>query len=717
MSFLTKKQYGLDQSYLRLEQFVSQEMGVDFHHQTLSISSKDSNMPKTFKIDADNRNNGMKTQYFTFRAAVSSIRDLTNVLYRQTEKFEQERQQRSQENQKDGTWSSAKIAQLMNYEHEEREQLESIILAEWEHAQKLWSADNQTVERLPEFIRQHEEQIRNGKQFNYVKLRQMKEMALSFPTEMGIPFLYTYDMPMLVRFEGRIKAQATPQISKNNKLNIPEKIVAEVDAYATISAKEQTHLSFVTPFDHQTYMAGYDKNLQAHIPAKAQVEIDVKSQQVKVEIAVQERHQDARLLHFSSYPYTCRSDIMTIRPVALRPNTNIIKPEEDQHRAFDIEFGKKQTGLAFRAWGHHPVQSMNLGDLLKIWQSNDMMTVWDQWWDKATLCHSEANIRFLPRQSTVNKITLKYRYDQQYKKQSDVQNEEDFLTLSQLSNKLESDEPKQRQQQILKHVGSGIQSAHLCSSEFSVESEGDKMYKHVFGYAHAKSNAGPISRALVYYKNQKDGNTVGFEVRGEVPNTNGLDLTYSLETTPSGKYSCRIQCGQPNSNEVKISAKVNMKRSDARKQYLMTEEPLYHVCKQQMQQGNFQLPACQNMTIRANFLDDIHYQVQYENLNERFAEYVEDAFKGIFVYYYPITEITTLKSQGENTITGQIHFQPENLRQANVSVVIRDQQYKFVNISTRNEIVKTVIVPHPVFHLSSRIAGVLRGQENFRRKY
>ncbi|XP_066255189.1 vitellogenin-like [Euwallacea similis] len=711
---LTKKQYGADQSYLHLHDYVAKEMEVYVRHQLSEYGSQDSNIPKMLSFDFRNKMHGIRIPHFRFKSVISSVRELTNVLYRQTEEFQKASDQRSQEQQNDGTYSSAAIAQLMKYEVENREQLEYIIFAEIEHMQKLWTFDNQTIERLPEFIRQQEEQLKSGKQFNYAKLKQLKEMALSFPTEMGIPFLYTYDMPVIVRLEGKVKATATPQVSQKDRIYTPEKIVGDVDTYITISGKVQSHLSFVTPFDHQIYMAGYDRTLHTHVPLKAHVDIDVKNKETKIEVEIQEKHEGARLLHFSSTPYTSRSDVMTIRPVALRPNTLIIKDQEKQHTFFDIEFGKKQTGLSFRAWGHHPVQSFNLGSLAAMWQSENFITLWDELWDKAALTHTEASLRFNPSQSTMRKVTFRIKHSYEYKQQPEVQKEEDFLSLSQLATKLQSDEPQQRQQELFKHVGSGIKSARLYSTDISMECEGDEKVQHFLGYAVAKSNAGSLSKALIYYKNKNQNTQSAFELRADVPNTNGLDLTHSLDTEPFAKITCKIHHGKADNKEARISAEVNMTRSKARKQYLTTQEPLYSVCKEQMQEGNFQLPACQYMTIRANYLDDIKYKVQYENLNKHFVEYVDDAFKAAFVYYFPMTEFETVSAEADNTVKGSVQFQPEDLSQVNATFIIKDEQYKIYNQSCDSEIVRAVWVPHPVFHIGARLWGFARGQKNFR---
>ncbi|KAL1493355.1 hypothetical protein ABEB36_011424 [Hypothenemus hampei] len=708
---LTRKQYGTQESYLELRDYIVKHIGFE-SHQFLEVGSPDSFVPKALNFDLQQKMHGMNYEDLTVRGVVSSIRDLTNVLWRQTQKSRQEQEDRSKNNNSDKTWSSSNVSQWLKYQQQRREQLEAVIYGEIEYVQKLWSFDNQTVERLPEIVRQQEELLRQGKQFNYVKLWQLKEMALSFPTEMGLPFLYTYDVPIIINCQGQVKAQATPQISSNNLLNEPEAITVDITSDVTFSSAIQSQLSFVTPFDHQVYMAGYDRNFQLHAPVQATAEINIKNKEMKIQFEVNDKGDESRLLHISSSPYVSRDDIMTIKPVALRENTYVIKPQVDQHRFFDATLGKKQTGLSFRVWGHYPVQTLNINELTKLWKSEGVLTMWDYLWTNARMEYTEANVAFEPNQSSTNKVTLHLKYDEQDRQQPEVQDDEAIWTWKQLQSILQVDNTEQRQQQTMKHIGSGIKSAHLDSLDISVEFEGGEKHQHVCGYAFAKSNSDALSKSLIYYNNE-EGNPFAFEAKANVPNTNGLDLTQSLSTKPSADYTYQLQYAQSN-NIAKVSSTFQLTRSDRRTNYLINKEPMYRVCKEQMQQGNFQLAACQNMTIRANFLDNIKYNVQFENVNKQVVNYVDDTLKALIIYYYPMVEVSSIESEGDNKVTGEIQFQPEDFRQVNVTIESDGQRVRFYNISAGGEFAKAILVPHPVFHLRSRVSAVALGHKNFR---
>ncbi|KAF7268464.1 hypothetical protein GWI33_018354 [Rhynchophorus ferrugineus] len=704
---LNDKLYGADKSHINFRDYVIPEMDSEFHHDFVEIGSPDSYWPKAMKAYARGHVNEIPQQYYDFKAMTSSIKELFDVLYEKTSGSKQAKKLRSQERDGDSKWSSANIAQQMNYFKEEREQLENYIYAEIAGLQSMWSYDNRSIDNLPQAIREYEDTYSKGKEFSYTKLRQIKDLALSVPTEMGLPFLYTSDKPVLVRWAGKIEARATPQISDGQKLSRPDKIKVKISSAFTFSVKDQSHLSFVTPCDHQIYIAGFDRNVQAHLPLSADVDIDVKEGEATVECEVQNPDKDARLLHYSTWPYTSKGDLMSTSPVSLRPNTQIIPPKESQSRYFDTQFGKSQTGMTFRAWGHHPVQSVNLGDLLHMYKAGDMKTLLKWVWDRSSLTQTEMSVAYVPNQSSTKKVTLRFSHKKQYKEQPEKKEQEDFLSYSQLNQKCQG-EPKKRQENLLKYVEAGINNGQSHAYEVWMEFDGDKKRQHGCGVTFCKSNVDSKSRTMIYYTGNGDSEKqCSLDVKANIPNTNGLDLTDSLKNAPEAKYEMRMQCGPNENDAAQVSGKVNFKRSQQRKDRV-TQKPLYNVCKRQMKEGNFQLPACQNMTIEANYMDVIQCKWQYNNIDRKYSDIVKSVYEGFKVYYYPETKIESIDDQ-KNNIQVEVRYEPEELRRVNVSIASGDERTTIYNVSLGSDYAKALLVPHPVFHVKSRLVGVLQG--------
>ncbi|XP_030756598.1 vitellogenin-like [Sitophilus oryzae] len=721
LPLLTKKLYGDEKSFIDFRDYIINDMHTEVYQDFLEIGGSESYWPKVVQLSAHGRESEMSRDYFSIGGMTSSIKEFTNVLYQQTDSYKQAKNQRSQHQSEESKWSSANIARYMNYQTEEREQLENYIYSDIAGVSHLWSFDNQTIERLPEVVREQEEILSKGKQISYTKLRQVQELALSVPTEMGLPFLYTYDTPILLRFEGKIQAKATPQVSDGKTLAKPDKIDAQIEGSVTFSAKGQSHLSFVTPFDHQVYTAGFDRNIQAHFPVNVKAEIDTKKAETTVEFKVKRPQNDARLLHYSSLPYTSRSDLMSAVPIILRPNTQIITPQVNKFRYFDTVYGKKETGMSFRAKGHYPVQTLNVGELVYALKSRRVDTLLQLLWDRSSLQNTDVSITSVPSQSTTNKVILRYSHRNEYKMQPDIENQEAFFSYDQLAEKSQG-ESQQRHEKLLKYVGAGIRSAQLHSSQLSLEFEGLKKQQYLFGVTSGKSNADPISRTIMYYKQngeKQQQHQFSLDVKGYVPNTNGLDLTYSLKSAPEAKYEVRMLYGANKNDAALVSGKITFIRSDERKE-MLTQKPLYNQCKREMQEGNFQLPACQNMTIESNLLDTIESQWQYSNINSnsninnnKYEDIVKDVFETLKMYYYPVTRIERIGSK-QNEIEVKIKLEPEDLRRLNISIESGEERTTMHDMPINSELIRTLLLSHPVFHAPSRYMGVLKAWPLFR---
>lgn len=115
----------------------------------MQTGSSDQAMPKGVKYSVRGNISGLKHYFANVQAAVSSIQQLTESLYMQTESHQNAQRLRSRAQHSDGKWSSAKIAELLKLQTNEKEQLEGFINAEIESLQKFWSFDNHTIEQLP----------------------------------------------------------------------------------------------------------------------------------------------------------------------------------------------------------------------------------------------------------------------------------------------------------------------------------------------------------------------------------------------------------------------------------------------------------------------------------------------------------------------------------------------------------------------------------------
>ncbi|CAH0562015.1 unnamed protein product [Brassicogethes aeneus] len=706
---LTKKNFGLRQSQNYLRSYVLDEMKVGYKQVVQTIIGQGSFIPKSVKYSLRSTLAGLHRQLVNMQYMVSSIDELTNVVMKQTEFYKQAKEQTQNTEQQ---WSSQQVAGLLKLKMDEKDQLEGSLNIELGNIQQILSFDNRTIERLPEIISVLEQGLKQGKQFHYLKFVDNGEFTMAFPTEMGFPFVYTYNTPVLSHFHGKIEAQIKPESLIEGKFQIPETVSIKSEIRATLHGKVQGHISFVAPFEHQQYVAGYDKVFLAHVPLRTKIDVDVQKMQVHAEFEpLNEQQGKQQVMHYSTLPFTTKADLLKAEPFLARPTTQVISQKLNQ--GMEYVFGKKEIGMALRVECQHEQRRNNLWWLTKLMESKDPLALL-QIVKFGAIERSQLNVFYLPQESTTRKVAIKLGYQQDYKTQgSDESNASQFDDLAHVAQT--SSESFARQQDFVKKVSAGIKSVHTKVVDAQIEFQGQQTMKYTVTGAVAKSNVDQKSRFLVLVKSENQMKPFELAIAGRslIPNTNGLDLTESLRVEPQVNTQVKIAFGENlQQSASKIHADIELRRSESRKQYLL-EEPMYHECKRQMQEGNHQLPACANMTIRANKLDDIQVKIQHENMRPEYTRAIQHVYNALRYQMTVLPHIEIQKSQQQDKqIRLRARFAP-NLRAINVTLQDGQEEITLKNIKV-DELMADVFVAHPVFHIKSRLVGKMLGYQNYR---
>ncbi|XP_019880306.2 vitellogenin-like [Aethina tumida] len=704
---LTKKTFGIRQSQNNLRGWAIEELKVGYKQILQTIVTEGSFVPSTIKYSLEAKLGGLQRNLINVQAMVSSIDELINQGEKQTEYHRRSTEENHGSHQQQ--FSSQRIAEILNLQVEEEEQLEGLLNLDLGNIQQIFSFDNHTMEKMVKDISDLERKLQQGKYFHHMKFMDIGEFDIAFPTEMGLPFVYTYRKPMLFRATGKIQVSSEPQLSRSGKIHVPNTISGQGQVHTALHAKVLGHLSFVAPFEHQIYVAGYDKSLLVHVPLRVKVEVDLKKMQVQSEfepITEEGQQGEQRLVQYKTTPFTSKVDLLSTEPFPSRPTTHFIRQTLQQ--GFNKVFGNEQTGFAIRVQYLHEQQRNNMMWLQQLIEKRDIYVLW-KLLNSGVIENTQLNVNWLPQQSSTRKVVIKMGLQQDYRKEGESEsNASQSESIKQIVQT--PSESYARQQDFMKKVSAGIKSVNVKAMDVEVEFQGQKSIKYSLTGAVGKSNVDPKSRVLVYYKQQ---NQYPYEVvlsaKSQIPNTNGLGLTDSLKTEPKMNTQVKIAFGQSiQESASQIEANIQLRRSQERVQYLQ-QEPMYHQCKREMQQGNNQLPACANMTIRANRLDDIEIQVQHKNLNQYFVKGIKSAYDSLrySLTMYPFVEVA--QNQGDQEqINLKARFAP-NLMSVNVTVQAGEQETHFKNIKT-----KGIFVVHPVFHLPSRVYGQILGFSNFR---
>lgn len=531
-------------------------------------------------------------------------------------------------------------------------------------------------------------------------------MRMAFPTEIGFPFLYTYSAPSMIRLHGHIKATVSPKLSQE-MIQRPDTIQIQPDITLTISSKIQGRLSFITPFDQHQFISGYDKQTQFNIPVRGTLELDVQTQQIKTEFEGEHSSDKTHLFHYSSWPYISRINSRKFEPVSGQPHTRILREEKLNSYGRVVQ---KHMGVAFEVQMEHERQLIDVQHLKHSFVQHGPTRALLEFWKNPEIQYSQINVAHLPKESLTKKLIIGLGRKQQYQFESDDVRSMQFIN---------AENSEERLKEAIEKVRPGIKNVKSESYDVSVEFKGDKNIKYALTAAYAKSDVDPKSKIIVNLKQESNDQgqkpyRVNFEAENHIENTNELDMKYSMENEPkmSGemKLSFRSESGKPST----VKAKWQFARSEDRREYLR-QDHMYKHCQEEMTEGNNQLPACANITMESNLFDKVEAEIQYENVPQHLQEVIRTFYYGARYNYYPYTDIDKQhKYDKENSFKLQGNFEPD-LRNFNVSIQNNKEKFTFMGIPV-DEWNKRAFVPHPVYHVRSRLMAYALGLNTYRRK-
>jgi hypothetical protein len=702
---LTKDNYGIHYSQQSLRSYVVDEMNMLYKQNFYTIGSHDSLFPKGLKYYLRSELGGMKNELINVKTMVSSIDELTNVFQQQTEIHQQKQQQQKQNAQQaqQVKYSSESILRLLNVQNEEREQLEgNLLLQLGGGATRFFTLNNRTIEMLPQAIRELEDALRSGEDIHYTKLMNRYDMTLSLPTAMSFPFVYTLDAPTLLHIQGKLQATAEPKISSGDKIHKPHTLKAQTEIRAILATKIQAKLGFVTPFDHQQYIAGVEKNIQVQVPVKSQVEIDLKNNQLRAELEPLDK-KNFQAFHYSVYPYTAKHDCLKVEPLQ-KTNVQVIYAQEQPSIQMDHTFGK-QAGIAVRIQYQSEQSHLDRKWIIDQLQRHDAISAVLAPLMDETVQYTKLNVEYDAEKSHARKVTIRMGFDKRYENEESNASNAAAPELQQFSELPQ--ESKARQQKFAKMAAAGIHSAQVSVYDAAIEIEGERTTEYSATVAVARSPVDENARALFYAKKHAQQSEKQYEVavaaKARVPNTNGLDFAYALKYDPTTRAHLQIAFGETLKDAAKIEAHAKLEKSESRRRYLQAH-PRAQECRREMQQGDYQMPACANMTAEANLLDRVHVQVNFENVSPIVRNATRKIYNELRHLGYPyLDENVNAEHSKEHEIELEARFEPD-FESVNVTLRAHKLEAQFNEVRV-DDYAKQLLVVHPVFSAQSRVMG------------
>nr|UXX33469.1 vitellogenin-like protein [Holotrichia oblita] len=708
LPLLTPQEYGHQYSHVHIRSEVLEELNLMYNMHRFVIGSYDSYYPQAVEYSIESSMNGIKRDWFFGQVLISSIDEVTNVFQQQlqqTKKYEEEKASAtsSERNQ----FSSKKIIDKLQMQFDQREQLEGSVLFHLGESKRYFTFTNETLDWLPEAIQKLENSLRSSSKINYNKLTTSDEIILSFPTEMGVPFVYEHRKSSLVRASGQVKMQADPRISDGELLQVPNKIKVSAQIRAAWSKKVESSVSFLSQSEHKQYLVGYDKNINAYVPLKCNLEFDLKNFELTKEFEAIEPNENIHVLQYSSYPYIAQYNILDLSPVSESEQYNVIR--DDDPRRMELSLGKEETGMSFRVELESEELSSKQQLLHRLLHRDDIFSELMSPFYDASLPYTSLNLTYQGQESSTSKVQLHSKYlSEEY---SEEPRPEKQIQFDQLSQQL-----KQRLDQMASAAVSQISSAEVLAGEMEIKftnQQGQQQFVYHIGGSYGRSPVDMKSRVLLHAERKSSDSQakpyiLTLESEGSTPNTNGLNYKFAKNMNPVITNDIRINIGENYVDTTEIDLKVKLSKTQERKQYL-DQTPEVQQCLEDMQEGNNQLPVCANVTAQANLLDKISVKVQYKNVHNEIEDWAYGSYQAIsHVLYEHVEEkrMSTGDSDGQGELQIEAQFEPD-FSALNVSVKSDEVDFEINELPVEGW-AEQVFVVHPVFSLRARVFGELQ---------
>lgn len=441
--------------------------------------------------------------------------------------------------------------------------------------------------------------LKNGGYVNWNKLMSY-EVTLSFPTETGLPFVYTFKVPTLCKFSGNGKLQIDGGMNVN----------AEAEVRPVYSQKIQGRIGFVAPFVHQHFIAGVDVNFQTFAPVGLALDMNRAKKNVQLKVWPLKEAGKTRLIYYSVVPYTSSHNILSRRPLLTEKNTHKVHTDEVRSTSdkipvsdtailnLDIESDKSNNAFWDMSFENIQTNFMSM--------DNDRYRKYD-------LC---LNLK----QEQKEPITLSVSYDSKIA-QPGSEDPQQWTPIAKAVAPSNNDvNSVERRNQFMNEAIKGIRSAESNVVELQLQVPGEFESRSALTFAWSSSNVENKGRLFAHWSFQMPKEDIKLEMCAAsqaASNVNPLLPYDQLKLSkPKTEFDVDLLYGESCSDSEQINIKGQAVQSDSMKEKI-GDSKLVKECLEQMKHGNKMLQACQNAAAIAATTDVLEFSMDTE------AKYVQ----------------------------------------------------------------------------------------------
>uniref|UniRef100_A0A8D9ESY8 Vitellogenin-2 n=2 Tax=Cacopsylla melanoneura TaxID=428564 RepID=A0A8D9ESY8_9HEMI len=200
----------------------------------------------------------------------------------------------------------------------------------------------------------------------------------------------------------------------------------------------------------------------------------------------------------------------------------------------------------------------------------------------------------------------------------------------------------------------------------------------------------------------------------QVPQLSEMNFMRTEKEDPAMQINAEAMWGENAQSGAQVSIKARLEQSEERKQYI-ANHPQAEQCRKQMEQRDNALPACRNITARANALDQYSFTVKYEKIPQRLMNATYQIYKLARYAGFPYNSENVVDVNNQaNQLKLRVNF-AEDHQSANVSIEAPHANAEFKNLPVPH-MAKHILIINAQYDIDERIGyAALNGQYN--RKY
>nr|CAD7615408.1 unnamed protein product [Timema genevievae] len=418
--------------------------------------------------------------------------------------------------------------------------------------------------------------------------------------------------------------------------------------------------------------------------------------------------RDYQIFHCSSKPYTTKHEIINLKPHNQDGDyhkLHVLKEPRQQQAIY----GENSTGMAFRLNYKNEKEFNSTSWIVEEAKKKDPLVVLYFPWADDTIQYSNVSLTYDARRSSTKavKFTVALANETSSTRHSE-ESEGDKINPAEPSS--HSPDSEIRRQEFLDRVAEDIKSSSAMVVDVSAEFEGHNKAYFIATAAVASSPVDEKSRALFFFSHQPASSSekpvqAYLVAESKNPQVSWMDFNKAIREDPKSYFNAQLNLKEWNETDSQIVVNGTVEQSSQRRRFVK-HSPMAKLCESQMNEGNYGLPACRNVSIEANYRDRLEFTVHYENLTSDLKNWTYKA--------YQIARYMGYNYMGENifvshNLSDKVAFEGNlnpSLRAINVTIKSPIGDAEFIDVPL-NPYVVPLLPVHPTMNSLERLSPVL----------